>query len=796
MLRMATRRSLLVIAASAILPRAQAGAQAGVPGTPSLPPTTLPVEQRVNDRWLHGGQQARFTEFTWHHDWMFVDSTRATDTERRLYITLDHLGKGAGSALIIVGPAGQVEQLHVTPTVPGRELPLAGTRLWDFALTFPSETPRIGLAWTDIMAHLALDGSSRQSLRGSRVSRIAGDTVIGGRRLWVVHDSAAVDYEEGYVQSPAAQVSRTARGTIRGVHVYDPDIHLVRWREDTTRLVGEAVLRYPDGRSLRTPARYERYRRVNVFDAATYSAVIAERRAAANRATGGMVIAPSSDVERRLSAGDAAATDSIIRAWQHTTDPYEAVQLYNVIAMWGRDPARRRLDDLRVSAGDTAFLAELLARRAYSRDAADTADMRAMIRFMDDPSIAWRFNVPVNGLEEDLVQALTTWPRAAAVGFPGMTVSCTVAACRLLGDQWTSAHEARLRDVGLVALLSVDPRRWADTVLALDGPQHPLLRAAAQLVNGVGATWPAASKAPLPPPNSDWRAWLEWMNGVDPAYAQPSSRPQPSAIQRVRFDESHLTAIRFYTARTGRDIVGELRRGYAGASSDSARFVFATMLRGLGAFTLTEAEIADAFTSGVAARIALAQQTLPAEFDQRAVRMTDADAVSLIDHVIAATVDGTPLWRPLTPAIGRAMDLPGVHAVMNRLFVQGDSLPAAVRQKWASRVTIVDSREWANRDLPPRRRALPAGAGSCLGSLCARRGQHLRTNRASCGRGTAGVRGRRGVLLDASEQRVGAGGPVRVDHVSGDRGAQIEVEPRTLRHIDRPRRSWRASIQR
>jgi hypothetical protein len=290
---------------------------------------------------------------------------------------------------------------------------------------------------------------------------------------------------------------------------------------------------------------------------------------------------------------------------------------------------------------------------------------------------------------------------------------CTPDACRLLDAQWRTAREPRLRDVGLVALVTLDPGQWADTLLALDGPRHPLLHPAALLARGVGATWPAASKAPLPPPNSDWRVWLEWMNGRDPRY-DAVMRARAGAAPEVRFEESHSTAIRFYEMRTGRDVVADLRRGYDAARSDSARLVFGTMLQQLGEVQFTEDQMVEAFTSGVTARIVLARQALLRRFN-RPSPMDAASAAPLIDRLLASIVDTAPLWRVGAEDL-RALhrgDRPIVHAQVQRIFLNGDSLPDAVRAKWGARLQIITDAEWASRDVrsaavfytvpPPRR---------------------------------------------------------------------------------------------
>jgi hypothetical protein len=698
------------------------------------------IEHQIRERWIHGRQLPRFSPFRSHHSWLFVDSLRRDATGRRIHVTLSRFPSGRDTAVIVTDGAGRVARVHVGlapfsrlggPSSPGDSarwverrrfrsydgaIALAESRVWDLIPTSPPGAPRIGLRWTDTITRAATDGPYfRQALRGARTSLIAGDTVVNGRRLWIVHDSARVQYEERYLEhertlDTAAQVSRAASGVIRGVHLYDAELGLFRRRDDTTSLSGEAVLHYPDGRAFRTPARYESTRRWDLYDRPQYAARIERLRDESRRQSGGMVVVPTDELQRRLAEGDVQARDSLVGAWVATEDPDEGARLFGLLGLWVRDAGiRAGLDSLRLSAGDTTHLYRLLTSRAYSRvPPFDTSDVRAMLRFMEDPGLRWGFNLERDHLYENLAQALTSWPYAAAVMAGSEYSACTVAACRMIAEQWLRAREPRTRDVGLVALFSLDPARWADTVLALDGPRRPLLRRAAALAKGIGATWNAASKAVMPPPNSDWRVWLEWMDGRDREYlaawaerrAQQPERMRSDTVARVRFEETHWTAIRMYMARTGRDITDELQRGYAGAESDSARLVFGTMLQRLGRVRLTEGEIAEAFASGVPPRIALARTALVSLFGTSHGPVAPAAAATFIDRVIAAVMDGEPLWRAVETGarpqagVGRPM----LHAPARRIVLNGDSLPEAIRAKWSTRVEIVAPAEWRRGD--------------------------------------------------------------------------------------------------
>ena len=721
-------RSLRLTAAAVAVPWCIAFSQvkAQIPTAPGVEPdsTALAMDLSTRSRWMHGRQQARFTPFNSESTPLFVDSIRTDGDRRRFFLSIGRTTSGPDSAVVTLDLARRAFEVRIglakVPAPPWdvypgyvvgvelgrrRQRGVAQERVWDLLPSLPSETPRVGLVWRETIEHVCNDGPFRHSLRGTRISRIVRDTVVGGRRMWVVKDSAAVRYEEAYLVhertvDTTVLESRTGTGTVRGVHVLDNDLHLFRWREDTTRLQGQAVLQYPGGRSFRTPARYEATRRWTLYDARAFQAYVAERRAASMRQSGGMVIVPSNPLDQRLAARDTVARDSLIREWRRASDPDSAQRIFSSLRTFSfRDrQSQAALVRMRIDAGDTVFLYGELSNRAFMTQI-DSGDARTMLQFMADPSIPWGFNQSRDALYENLVQGLITMPPAAG----GRTdrLACTPVVCRLLADQWRTAREPRLRDVGLVALFTSDPRQWGDTVLALDVKQHPLLASSKMLARGVGASWPAASKAPLPPPGSDAPVWLEWMNGVDPKF-KPTGVPSapPRATPDVRFEWSHIVAIRMYSARTGRDVVSELQQSYRAATSDAARLIFGTMLQGLGGLQLTEADMAAAFTSRVPERVALARGALYTNLGDSAAHMPDAKAAVLVDRLVAAVVNSTPLWSDLMPgprSSPRGL-LPGLHGGSGQILFDTENVPETVRAKWAGQVAFISKSEWEQRN--------------------------------------------------------------------------------------------------
>ena len=687
------RRTLLIAAVASLR---IAGAQ-----TSTIPASALAVEEQTAERWMHGRQLARFTRFAHSQEFFVVDSIQSGAT-RRLFITLARTYNGRDSAVVVADSLGHVTHLEVGVRGPRHsvsedELQMPETRLWELVPSVPRGTPRVGLTWQDTIDRNAVDGLSARAVHGTRISTIVGDTTVNGHRAWRVRDSAFVTLDEHFPQGTtpaesATRLSRSARGVIRGIHLYDPQRGLDLRRADTTRLAGEAVLRLPDGRVFRTPARFERMRQFDLYDSPAYAARRRALRAERERGRGGMVIV-AKGWEKRLAEGDTRVLDSLIGVWRRTSDPDVAFDLFMNMQMWAGESRAKMLDSVRVAAGDTAWFYQVLTRGFDRGHSIDGAEARALIAYMD-PAMAWSVGSSHEWLSTDIAGRLTGRPRAAGVARP----ACTVDGCAEFGRLWSQARDEPRRDLGLVALFTTDPTRWKDTVLALDGPTHPLLHGAALLARGIGATWPAASKASIPPAESDWSTWLEWMNGVDPAYARPDR--SRGIIARVRFEESHDIAIRFQSAMTGRDIIGELRRGYEHATTDSTRFVFAFMLQRLGQLRMTEAEVADALTSGIDAREAIGSMMLNEGLHKSSKRMPDSSAALLFDRMIGAIVDGTPLWRSIgLLRAPTAASLPETHVDPHQRFVRADSLPAMTRTKWNGRANLISASAWAARDV-------------------------------------------------------------------------------------------------
>jgi hypothetical protein len=361
---------------------------------------------------------------------------------------------------------------------------------------------------------------------------------------------------------------------------------------------------------------------------------------------------------------------------------------------------------MRIADGDSAFLLQTLASREYTAEGRygpiDATVMRQLIGVMADPGSPFAFGLDRDPFYEDIAQALYTTPPAATRDTSHWP--CTPDACRLLAAQYPGADEPRLRQVALVARFVLDPRAWTDTLVAHASPHSPLLATPLLLAHGVGATWEAASHAPMPQPNASWRAWAEWMNGMNPDYARRFANLPPSvrgADSPLRFEESHAVAIRFTQARTGRDIVGELRQQLAHATADSARLVFEYMLFNLGELQPSAASVAVLLRSSSPAKRALGVHEVQRLFAGTPPRADAATTDSLQDVLIATALEHHGRrWRSIVPGPGGAPQAAGPpmrEAPNETTFLLADSLSPGLRAKWASHVHIITAAEWSQR---------------------------------------------------------------------------------------------------
>lgn len=500
---------------------------------------------------------------------------------------------------------------------------LPSARFWDLVPPLPGRALAPGDAWTDTLDLVDDPGEGLgQRLTGVRHSVVMGDTVLQGRTALRVRVTADVRMTARTFVPDAAMagdftVDRDVAGTVTGTVVVDTALGLVVGGADTTLWAGSAVLRTPEGRAYPSGVRYERFRRWSVQDSAVWAAARDSARESDLRNPRGMLIVAADSLQARLRRGDEALRDSLWGAWRRAGDPDHRREVELLLLVWDRDATRARLVEEHRALGDTGTAA--LAPLGDRRDALSVAEAARLLPYLGDLGTLWRRGLAPRWTYTTLAARMVS---ATPVLADSARWWCDPAACRLLIEAGLTSDEPRLRDVALSGAFARDPAAWFARVVARADSGSLIAATARDWGRGVGATWPAAPKDPVPGPAAGWRAWLSWMGG------------------QIRFEGSHRSALRFYTARTGRDPVAELAQDWP-PEGDSARLVVGTILREMGAQPAATAdELVPEFLSGSPARVEAAQRQLFPRLGPGAPLADPALAAELLTLALQAAVTG------------------------------------------------------------------------------------------------------------------------------------------------------------
>lgn len=656
---------------------------------------------RVFDGWVHERQRRPFMPFLAPEEEIRIDSCGcSTDA---CWYSVSAEGR---PARLVVDMAGRLVELKAPLLSSGSStyasaedsirqrrsrlygspwLPLPEPSLWSLVTPFHPRALRPGVPWRDTVDLIAEHEGIRLSLTGVRISTLIGDTVLDGRRLWIVRDSATVRLD---VRTPRLErtldtlvtIRRSAVGTTRGRYLYDRSIRLARARSETTELSGTAMLEYPGGAKYQTQARYRGARQWTLYDSTRWDA--RERRRATRPY--GKVLQPDDTLGRRLAHRDTALLDSLVAVWLRANDASERDSAVKLIRWW---PSSGELADRVVAvglqAGDTA-----VPQLPGSRRRLDTTTLRPLLPLLRDPGQAFAFGIDRDMLYENVEATLLRAPPAITPDTGEW--SCTLRACRELGAEADSAGEPRLRDLGLLARLVLDPARWADTVLARAAAGSVLLRHAGELLHGTAGSRHRAAVRHVPDAGADWHAWIDWAGEV-----------YLGGPWELWYDPEEAASLRFFALRTGRDIVGELRRGLATAPGDSAALVYDEVLIELDARRPWPEDVVELLHSDRP----LVQRRGWAEMLMllRAAEPADPTVMAeLVDGLLETAIDGDSAW-PRADGYGPAYD-PGWRRLVEGdepVFLAADSIPEPVRIRWRPRVRLESSERQASRDLAP-----------------------------------------------------------------------------------------------
>jgi hypothetical protein len=659
------------------------------------------LERVVLDRWVHEGQHPGFVAYDSVRSAFHIrGSVVGRDGTRQLTLKLHQL-----RASLRLQPSGRI--LSATIDQPpitysqrdddrvrrdnrrrrligeGATLSLPTARFWEVPFVAPDVPLVAGLVWSDTLSFAAEGEGLTERLDGVWEHRVVGDSVIGGRSFPLIETTAALRYRSRELTADVAfdvdfEVVRDVAGTLRGRAAIDPQARVRAAGADSVLLSGTAVLRMGDGAPLTSAVSYDRRRLWVLRDSVEWAALEDSLRERERREGTGMLRLPRTRLEERLRAGDAAAADSLLERWRATSSPNERAQIGWLLLRMdarGSGAVEDTLRRLRLGAGDSAtVIASDLASIGRMPDPS------RLLPYLDEPARLWRLGIlprwPYYELAQQLVAASpiiepdsTRWP-------------CRPDACAAVLRLLDVAAEPRLRDAALAGAFARDPARWHERVVARADSGSIIARNAALLGAGVAATWPAASRSPLPVPGASWRSWLDWMGGT------------------VRWDQAHRRALRMYTARTGRDPLQELLREWPPAE-DSARLVVGTVLRGAGRLgDRSAAELREVLLAGPTAERRRAQSEVDELLRRHGTAAPDPLAVELLQPLLdPAATGGVMPWADLDGDFGRFRGL-GLDVGRDEtmpVFVLDENLPADIAAALPAGFTLISREAWAAR---------------------------------------------------------------------------------------------------
>ncbi len=642
MKRQGSLRFSVVLAASMVGTTATAAAQGS--------PRTMVVTKEFA-HWMHGHQSPMYdspTEIDGAP--IHLDSVRANDP-RPLGDRSDAVAFGKRLHLIspMLAPAPPPGRRRTTP------------------ITFSVGSDSVGFA-----------------VRGTRTSWVVRDSMIDGVGYVLVRDSAAVTFAEATQAVPRTlgrpiHTRRSGQGTIVGFRLVDPRLSRAVWLADTTSLTGTAQLHYPDGRSWTSPARYVGVQQSELVDTQTYR-LRQETASRQNRGIGMVHHDPLGGLEARLHRGERWARDSL---WSLFGTSRRAEQRDSIAELlrfnWRLDPvAHDSLREIALAAGDSARVIKDLVND-WDLVGGLRARFYPLYRLpMAEPGYAFSHGFGPDGFYENAAQRLVENPPALFTD--PRNWPCEPAACQMLAAERDNPRvDPRLRDLAIVAAFVLDPKRWVDTIIALDAAGHHLVRGAARLARGIVSP----SDVPIPDPHAPWNEWVHWMHGQAPgAPSAPLRLPNPEFLAITPTGRAYAHAIRINEILTEQQFAPAFRQQLATAPSDTARLVFGTLLAQLGEPPRDAQALVRALTDGTALDRMIAREEVARLVSEDGTPADDATATDIGTELLAAMLHGGPQWTPLGDSVEWGNYSRGlIDLRSNRLpsYFTANGLPDSVR---------------------------------------------------------------------------------------------------------------------
>lgn len=633
------------------------------------------LEWKVEDRWIMARQHADFVPLQQNSLVLPFDSVQSTDSLRKFV-----MGGKPGLNITVDGRGAPVKAvLTARAAVPGQVDPMRQTR-WRVQFGTQSHTPSVIAAelWRRMPAQLRRGLRWRDSLRvrddvGGITQEVVlhtsfvaeTDSLVDGRRLWLIRDSSAFQFRDSFPDPYHAGVYsvRRAVGFLRGRGLYDPALGIYVMHDDTTRAAG-TYTRIEEKVVAAAPARYERTRTLRLYTAPEWVRLQAQRRAQ-QPDDFRIVDTPRPGLEQRLARGDTAVVDSVFKAWRAARDPQER---RSILGLLGRVRSPEMLERIRSAAladGDTAKALEFsLGPRALNED-----QVMLIARFVRDPRMAMEHGVDRMNLIDRIYQKLT-WG-APAIVTDSARLGCSPATCELLARELADSRAEDARDLALVAQFVINPRAVYPRIVQkynASVTRTSVLQRIYLLAQGVGEESRPNDFPPIPKADSDWRAWWSWL------------------IKRLPAGANYPRALLFYTNTHDRDLTSELKREFAKAESDSAKLVFGSVLAMLEPRTFSVAEIEQKFATDNEAMRSLGRQMLRAS--ARFERGADARSLELWRIGLRYLGGDSLAWTTGKQSSARPRPKPS-----DRTYVLVDSLPPELRSTLPASIQGVTATE-------------------------------------------------------------------------------------------------------
>jgi TolA-binding protein len=674
------------------------------------------LERDTHERWLNASEARAFTPFMDTRFALRFGVLTAADSERTLW--LSPVGDPTNVTWNwTLRPTGLVmsrtelpslELGYLSSTVRTRAdsdgvarqrigvqlhwLALPESNTWDLIPVFRPDRPTVGARWTDTLSLAAHGFGCDQSLNEIRSSQIVGDTSVDGRPLVIVRTTARLTYadhaiiDEWFIDG-AFSYDRTATGHSSGRYLYDPSKGFFLRRADTVTLAGMATLRVPGGQAYTTPTAYEAIR--------TSRVVARDDSIRPHSGIAGLSVVPSPNpFQDRLEARDAGLRDSLLKVWDASRDPVERASLLGALRMYGLPQATsEQASELAFAAGDRGEWSAALWRGEVTPD---TARVRFTLSLLSDPGRALAAGVDIGPiymhaggqlwqyppiLYRDVSRDISTLPL-----YLGDGPACLAAVCQLLAAQWHTATNPWLRDLGLLALVATDPRKWGDTLTARATAGDRYLR--------------HFGMPSIPSPTADWTAWIDMVNNCTGpgcrAWTFEGWHGEVPAVERILFAE----------AWTGRDVLGELGQKAALATNDSARLVYEGVVLGLGGDGPSSTVIINRLQSSDPAQRWLGRNEARLLLSNGPSAPDSVTRDLLLDRLFGVLIGGAPAW----PSMG--LDTEVVRKALRQVWNGTDTIAimrtppvsATLRARWAKQVVLAE---------PPTQTARsPSGVGS------------------------------------------------------------------------------------